>query len=79
MRVSIFTTNRCAYCAMVKKYLSSKNLTFDEINLDDHPEQQKKAFELSGSLTVPITLITKENGQKDIVIGYNLPQLASLL
>lgn len=73
--ITIFTTNTCGYCKMVKQFLTSKGISYDEINLDNEPEKQKEAFELSGQLTVPITLITKADDSKQVVIGYNLAQL----
>lgn len=74
--ITLFTTNTCAYCAMVKKYLQSKNLTYEEVNLDEHPERQKEAHELSGQLTVPITVVTKQDDTKEVIVGYNLSRLA---
>lgn len=74
--ITIFTTNTCAYCGMVKKYLGSKGYQYDEVNLDDSPERQKEAFELSGALSVPVTVVTKTDESKEVVIGYNLAKLA---
>ena len=61
---------------MVKQYLASKGLTYDEANLEEHPDQQAKVFEMSGALTVPVTIVTKQDDTKDVVIGYNLSRLA---
>jgi len=74
--ITIFTTNTCAYCGMVKKYLSSKGIGFDEVNLDQNPERQAEALQLSGALTVPVTVVTKEDDSREVVIGYNLAKLA---
>jgi glutaredoxin 3 len=74
--ITIFTTNTCAYCKMVKQFLNTKGLTYDEINLDSQPEKQQEAFELSGQLTVPITLVTKADDSRQVIVGYNLAQLA---
>lgn len=74
--ITIFTTNTCAYCGMVKKYLQSKGKTYQEVNLDQNPERQKEAMELSGALTVPVTVITKDDDTKEVVVGYNLSRLA---
>lgn len=73
--ITIFTTNTCAYCAMVKKFLDMKNHTYDVVNLDEQPERQAEALALSGALTVPITVITKHDDTKQVVIGYNLAKL----
>jgi glutaredoxin len=74
--ITIFTTNTCAYCVMVKKWLGSKNMSYEEVNLDEQPERQKEAFELSGQLAVPVTVVTKDDDSKEVIVGYNLSKLA---
>ncbi|MDZ7786132.1 MAG: glutaredoxin family protein [Candidatus Saccharibacteria bacterium] len=74
--ITIFTTNTCGYCGMVKKWLGSKGFTYEEVNLDENPARQQEAFELSGQLTVPVTVVTKADDSKQVVVGYNLGQLA---
>lgn len=75
-KITIFTTNTCAYCGMVKKWLGAKGYSYEEVNLDSHPERQKEAYEASGQLAVPVTVITKQDDSKQVVVGYNLAQLA---
>lgn len=77
--ITIFTTNTCAYCGMVKKFLSSKGVGYEEVNLDEQPDRQKDAYELSGQLSVPVTVVTKQDDSREIVVGYNLAQLAPAL
>ena len=74
--ITIFTTNTCAYCVMVERFLDMKGMKYEVINLDEHPERQQEAFSLSGALTVPITVVTKEDDSRHVVVGYNLAQLA---
>jgi len=74
--ITIFTTNSCAYCPMVKRYLDSKGLVYDVVNLEEQPDRQEEALKVSGSLTVPITVITKTDDSQQVVVGYNLQQLA---
>lgn len=74
--ITIFTTNTCGYCKMVKKWLESKGHAYDEVNLDLAPERQQEAYELSGQLSVPITVVTKEDESKEVIVGYNLAKLA---
>ena len=74
--ITIFTTNTCAYCVMVKKYLQAKGLSYEEVNLDTSPERQAEALQISGALTVPVTVVTKEDDSREVVIGYNLAKLA---
>jgi glutaredoxin len=64
---------------MVKKFLQVKGMTYDEINLDESPDKQKEAFELSGQLSVPVTVVTKVDDSREVVVGYNLQKLAPAL
>jgi len=75
--ITIFTTNTCAYCIMVEKFLDMKQLKYELVNLDDHPDRQAEALEISGALAVPITVFTKDDDHQEVVVGYNLPKLAA--
>lgn len=74
--ITIFTTNTCAYCVMVKKYLGAKGHAYEEVNLDENPHRQAEALLLSGALTVPVTVVTKEDETQEVIVGYNLARLA---
>ena len=74
--ITIFTTNTCSYCVMVKRWLASKGLSYEEVNLEQFPERQQEVLQMSGSLTVPITVVTRQDDSKQVVVGYNLTQLA---
>lgn len=77
--ITIFTTNTCAYCGMVKKWLDAKGHNYDVVNLDTNPERQAEALALSGALTVPVTVVTKQDDSKEVVVGFNLSKLAPAL
>ncbi len=74
--ITIFTTNTCGYCQMVKKWLTAKGHGYQEVNLDEHPERQAEAQQLSGALTVPVTVVTRNDDSKEVIVGYNLAKLA---
>ena len=74
--ITIYTTNTCAYCVMVKKWLGTKGHQYNVINLDEQPEKQAEALQLSGALTVPITVVTKQDDSKEVIVGFNLAKLA---
>lgn len=74
--ITIYTTNTCAYCVMVKRWLGAKGIGYEEINLDEHPEKQQDAYALSGQLAVPVTVVTKDDDTQEIIVGYNLAKLA---
>lgn len=75
-KITIFTTDTCAYCVMVKKWLGAKGYQYEEVNLNQQPDRQQEAFQLSGSLTVPVTVVTKQDDSQEVVVGYNLSRLA---
>ena len=72
----MYTTTTCAYCVMVKRWLQSKNLAYEEINLDEKPELRAEAMKISGGMTVPVTVVTKSDDSKDVIVGWNLAKLA---
>jgi glutaredoxin len=74
--ITIFTTNTCAYCGMVKKWLAAKGMSYEEVNLDQNPERQAEALSLSGAMTVPVTVVTKQDDSREVVVGFNLAKLA---
>jgi len=74
-KITVFTTSSCAYCVMVKRYLGAKGQNYEEVNLDEHPERQAEALQISGALTVPVTVVTKQDDSREVVVGYNLTKL----
>jgi glutaredoxin len=62
---------------MVKKWLDSKAFSYDVVNLDEQPDKRQEAFDISGGAsTVPITVVTKHDDTKDVIVGWNLAKLA---
>lgn len=74
--IQIYTTNTCAYCVMVKKWLQSKGHQYEEINVEEQPDRQKEAYEISGQLAVPVTVVTKSDDSQEVIVGFNLSKLA---
>ena len=64
---------------MVKKWLSSKGFAYDEVVLDKDPARQQEMIEKSGQMAVPVTLIEKDDGMEEVVVGFNPGQLAGIL
>ncbi len=61
---------------MVKRWLGAKGHTYEEVNLDQNPDRQAEALAISGALTVPVTVVTKEDESKEVIVGFNLAKLA---
>ena len=74
--ITIYTTNTCAYCVMVKKWLGAKGFAYEEVNIDNEPHRQAEAMAVSGAMTVPVTVVTKDDDSQEVIIGFNLSRLA---
>lgn len=81
-QITIYTTTTCAYCDMVKKWLGSKGLTYNVINMDEEdPSVRQRVIEMSGAMTVPVTVVEEvtEDGSepsfRDITVGWNPAKL----
>ncbi|MEI7632344.1 MAG: glutaredoxin family protein [bacterium] len=72
--ITVFTTTTCAYCVMVKQFLSLKGKEFKVVNLDDNPKMRQSLYEKTGAMTVPITQIGDQ-----YVIGFNRQRLAEIM
>ena len=79
MKVTIYTTRTCPFCKMEKEYLNSKNIQYEEILVDERPEEAQKMIAMSGQLGVPFTVIKKEDGQEEKILGFDEARIDQIL
>ena len=80
MQIVIYSTTTCPYCKMLKDYLTSKTLSFTEKLVDmDETAQKEMSAVSNGFLGVPFTLITKDDGTKETIMGFDRGRLDSVL
>ncbi|OGM20262.1 hypothetical protein A2955_00250 [Candidatus Woesebacteria bacterium RIFCSPLOWO2_01_FULL_37_19] len=80
MQITIYSTTTCPYCKMLKDYLSEKNLTFKEKLVDqDDIARDEMASVSGGFLGVPFTLVIKEDGGKETIIGFDKNRVNEVL
>ena len=61
---------------MLKDYLTSKNVAFVEKLVDQDEAAQKEMSEVSGGfLGVPFTVVTKEDGTQETIMGFDKGKL----
>lgn len=77
--VTIYTSNTCAYCHALKDFLNKKSVSYNEINIDEKPDMRQELVEMSGQMAVPVTIITKEDGGKEMAVGFDAPKLSAAL
>lgn len=65
---------------MVKDYLKSKNVSFEEKLVDSDEKAREEMAQVSGGfLGVPFTVISKDDGTSETVLGFDKGKLDSLL
>ena len=75
----MYTTVTCPFCKMQKDYLSSKNIQFSEILVDQNPDEAQKMIEISGQMGVPFTVITKDSGAQENILGFDKARIDAAL
>ncbi len=78
-RITIYSTATCAYCKMLKSYLQSKNIAYEEKHADQDQKLAEELLEKSGQLGVPFTIIQKDDGTEEKILGFDRPKIDLVL
>ena len=70
-KITIYSTATCAYCKMLKSYLQSKDIVYEEKHADMDQAVAQELFEKSGQLGVPFTIIETEDGSEEKILGFD--------
>jgi len=79
MKIKIYSTTTCPYCKTLKEYLSSKSVKYEEVLLDKQPEEVKNSLDSCGSMGVPCTHITKDDGTEENILGFDKARIDAAL
>jgi glutaredoxin-like YruB-family protein len=71
--VTVYTSDTCGYCHMVKEYLKNKNIPYVEKNISNDMNARKELIS-QGYMGVPVILVGDET-----VIGFDKAKLDQLL
>ncbi|MCK5044762.1 thioredoxin family protein [Candidatus Parcubacteria bacterium] len=74
MEVKVFSTPVCPYCYTLKEFLKQHNIEFEDIDVSQNEEEQKRMVEKSGQMAVPVVEIDGE-----MIIGFDRKKLCELL
>lgn len=77
--VKLYTTNWCAFCKAEKKFLTDKGVKFEDVNVEEDEQAAHEMVHLSGQMGVPFTVITKDDGSRVGIIGFDQPRLTQEL
>lgn len=80
MTVTIYSTTTCPYCKMLKDYLQGKEIGYEEKLVDQNDAAREEMMKSSGGfLGVPFTVITKDDGTRENIIGFDKAKINSVL
>ncbi len=74
MTVKIYTTPTCPFCKMTKKFLTEKNVDYEEVDVTASKENAKEMIEKSGQRSVPII-----DYDGEIIVGFDKKRLKELV
>lgn len=78
-KIKIYSTKTCPYCNMLKSYLKSKDIAYEDVLLDEQPERAAEAIHICNSMGVPCTHIVKDDGQEERVLGFDKAKIDAAL
>ena len=58
--VKLYSADWCPFCIRAKKLLESKNIAFEEINVDETPGMREEIVAKTGHKTIPQIFINDE-------------------
>jgi len=74
LRVIIYTTPTCRYCAALKQYLKQRKIPFRDVDVSCDPQAAAEMKRKSGQQAVPVIDI---NGR--IIVGFDTRRLNAAL
>jgi glutaredoxin 3 len=72
--VKLYSISDCPWCAKVKKYLESKGVDYDDVDVEEDMEGRKELISLTKQESVPTTYV-----DGSFVVGFEKEQLDKLL
>ncbi len=70
-RVKLYSTPTCTYCVVLKKYLEEKGFEYEEVDVSQDEEAQKRMIDKTGQMGVPVIEIDDEK----FITGFNKGEL----
>jgi glutaredoxin-like YruB-family protein len=74
MEIKVYSTPTCPYCKMAKEYLSSKGVSYKDIDVSRDESAAEEMVKVSGQMGVPVVVIDGE-----AVVGFDRSRIDSLL
>ena len=70
--VTVFSTTTCATCHLVTGWLEKQQIPYTKKNTDEDPEAMVEFMSVNdGTIGVPFTVITAEDGTQSKILGFD--------
>lgn len=73
-KVVVYSSHGCVHCIVLKQWLESKGIEFEERNVSDNKEHRKELIKRK-VMTVPYTVIN----DSETVMGFDPQQISQIL
>ena len=74
MTVKVYSTPTCPWCSVAKKYLSSKNVSYEDLDVSRNRDAAMEMIQKSGQRGVPVIEI-----DGNIIVGFDQGRIDSLI
>ena len=64
---------------MLKSYLQSKSIAYEEKHVDEDQKLAEELYEKSGQLGVPFTIIEQDDGTEEKILGFDRVRINQVL
>ncbi len=78
-KITLYSTATCPYCIMEKDYLEKHNISFDLVMVDKDRKTAEEMVRKTGQTGVPMTEVLFDDGDTEIVRGFDKGRLNELL
>ena len=72
--VKVYTTNSCPWCVKAKTYLKSKDIEFEELNVQEDMDARQEMVNKSRQMGVPVLDI-----DGTVIVGFDKPAIDTAL
>ncbi len=78
-KITLYSTATCPYCRMEKDYLEKHKIAFDLVMVDEDRKAAQEMVRKSGQTGVPQTEVLFDDGDTEIIMGFDKGRLNELL
>ncbi len=80
MNITIYSTTTCSYCHALKAWLDKQKIAYDYKLTDEDDAAMDEFMSVNdGMLSVPLTVITQDDGSKAKILGFDQDKLNNAL